>query len=289
MSLPIEANELANNPKHVAIIMDGNGRWASQHGLPRREGHKKGIDSVRQALQAAAKSRVKYLTLYGFSSENWHRPESEISDLMGLLRIYLRSEISELNKNKIRLRVIGNRHKLPNDIIDLIAKAEQETIDNAEQTLILALSYGSREEIVDAVRALSQKIAAGKLQPQDISETMLSRELYTGDIPDPDLILRTSGEQRLSNFLLWQAAYAEFIFLDILWPDFTEAHFFAAMSEYRQRERRFGRRNQSGQAVEPKAENIRSELADNTPEKTAKPIKKSIIPMVSAKIFGATS
>ncbi|MDI9349356.1 MAG: isoprenyl transferase [Candidatus Symbiobacter sp.] len=248
--------DVAGSPVHVAIIMDGNGRWAAARGLSRREGHKKGIEAVRIALKAAHKSQVKYLTLYGFSSENWLRPKNEVSDLMGLLRLYLRSEITELNKNRIRLRVIGNRQKLPADIIQLITKAEEETRENTEQCLILALSYGSREEITTAMRHLGQKIATGQLRAQDITEAMIASELYTADIPDPDLILRTSGEQRLSNFLLWQAAYAELIFLNILWPDFREEDFFAAMNEYRQRERRFGQRHSPAASAPPGHETL---------------------------------
>ena len=240
---PAAPSDQSDNPVHVAIIMDGNGRWAASRGLKRSDGHKKGIESVRRALKAASTSQVKYLTLYGFSSENWQRPENEVSDLMGLLRLYLRSEISELNKNHIRLRVIGNRQKLPEDIIALIDRAETETKDNQEQCLILALSYGAREEITLAAQKIAQKIANGQLQPKDVTEQVFVKELYTSGIPDPDVIIRTSGEQRLSNFLLWQAAYAELVFLDILWPDFSEDDFYAAMTEFRQRERRFGLRH----------------------------------------------
>ncbi|MDI9409121.1 MAG: isoprenyl transferase [Candidatus Pacebacteria bacterium] len=228
-------------PRHVAIIMDGNGRWARQRGLPRREGHRRGVESVRATLKAAGELGVEYLTLFSFSSENWHRSPDEISDLMGLLRLYLRSEISELNRRGVRLRVIGNRAKLPTDIVELIEKGEQETKDNHHGNLVLALSYGAREEILAAARNLATRIAAGEISAEQASESDFAAGLYTHDIPDPDLVIRTSGEQRLSNFLLFQSAYSELVFIDCLWPDFGEAEFTQAIQEFTLRDRRFGR------------------------------------------------
>ena len=247
----IETTAEANNPslqlpkskvpRHVAIIMDGNGRWARQRNLPRREGHRRGVESVRATLKAAGELGVEYLTLFSFSSENWHRSAEEISDLMGLLRLYLRSEIAELNRRGIRLKVIGNRARLPTDIVSLIEKGERETKDNLNRTLILALSYGAREEIVQAARNLARRIAAGEITADSASETDFAQGLYTAEIPDPDLVIRTSGEQRLSNFLLFQAAYSELVFVDCLWPDFGEAEFTKAIQEFSLRDRRFGR------------------------------------------------
>jgi undecaprenyl diphosphate synthase len=225
---------------HVAIIMDGNGRWARTRGLPRTAGHKRGAESVKTAVESAMRAGVQYLTLFGFSSENWKRPKSEISDLMGLLRYYLRNELGFLNKHGVRLRVIGNRSELPADIAELIDTAEQQTASNCSLTLVIALSYGGRAEIVNASKVLAEKAAAGLLDPKDIDETTLANTLYTADIPDPDLLIRTSGEKRISNFLLWQLAYAELIFLDTLWPDFSREDFAEALREFHRRERRYG-------------------------------------------------
>lgn len=225
---------------HVAIIMDGNGRWARTRGLPRTAGHKRGAESVKTAVESAMRMGVQYLTLFGFSSENWKRPQTEISDLMGLLRYYLRNEVGFLNKHGVRLRVIGNRSQLPPDIGGLIDMAEGQTAHNRNLTLIIALSYGGRAEIVDASRLLAQRAAAGLIDPDDIDESMLANTLYTADIPDPDLLIRTSGEKRISNFLLWQLAYAELIFLDTLWPDFSREDFAEALREFHRRERRYG-------------------------------------------------
>lgn len=227
-------------PTHVAVIMDGNGRWAKARGLPRTAGHKKGVDAVRRTVEAARELGIGYLTIFSFSSENWRRPEEEVSDLMSLLRFYLRSEIAELHKAGVRLRVIGDRSRLSDDIIRLIDNAEQLTGGNRVMTLVVALSYGSRQEIAAAARRLAEEVAAGRLDPEAIDETALSARLYTADIPDPDLIIRTSGEQRISNFLLWQAAYAELVFVDTLWPDFTKRDLEAAIEEFHRRERRFG-------------------------------------------------
>ncbi|KAA0598702.1 undecaprenyl diphosphate synthase [Azospirillum lipoferum] len=237
-----EADDNRSNtaPGHVAIIMDGNGRWAKARGLPRTAGHKKGVDAVRRTVEAARELGIGTLTIFSFSSENWRRPEEEISDLMGLLRFYLRSEVAELHRGGIRLRVIGDRTRLSEDINRLIDNAEDLTRDNRVMTLVVALSYGSRLEIVHAARRLAEEVAAGRLSPEAIDENALSARLYTADIPDPDLIIRTSGEKRISNFLLWQAAYAELVFVDTLWPDFTKRDLEAAIEEFHRRERRFG-------------------------------------------------
>lgn len=220
--------------------MDGNGRWAKARGLPRTAGHKKGVDAVRRVITAARELGVRYLTLFGFSSENWRRPADEVSDLMHLLRFYLRSELAELHRNGVRLRIIGDRNRLAPDIVQLIEGAESHTGDNAGLTVMVALSYGARQEIVDAARRLAAEAAAGALDPATIDETAFAGRLYAPDIPDPDLIIRTSGEKRISNFLLWQAAYAEFLFVDTLWPDFQKSDLEAALDEYHRRERRFG-------------------------------------------------
>ena len=230
----------AEPPVHVAIIMDGNGRWAKARGLPRTAGHKKGVEAVRRTVEAARELGIGYLTIFSFSSENWRRPEEEVSDLMGLLRFYLRSEIAELHKAGVRLKVIGERSRLSDDIVRLIENAEALTADNTTMTLVVALSYGARQEIVLAARRLAEEARAGRLDPESIDEGALSARLFTVDIPDPDLIIRTSGEQRLSNFLLWQSAYAEFVFTDTLWPDFTKRDLEAAIEEFHRRERRFG-------------------------------------------------
>jgi undecaprenyl diphosphate synthase len=227
-------------PVHVAIIMDGNGRWAKSRGLPRIEGHRRGADAVRTAVSCSVKYGVRYLTLYSFSSENWKRPVQEVDDLMSLLRRYLKSEIAELHKNGVRLRVIGERADLSADIIKLIEDAESLTSANQQLDLIVALSYGGRAEITKAVRRIARDVQSGALEPVDIDETTVAARLDTSGIPDPDLIVRTSGEQRISNFLLWQMAYAEFVFLDTLWPDFSENDFLRVITEFQRRERRFG-------------------------------------------------
>lgn len=227
-------------PVHVAIIMDGNGRWAKARGLPRTAGHKRGAEAVRRAVEAARELGVSYLTLYAFSSENWKRPAGEVTDLMGLLRLYLRNEVNALHKNGIRLRVIGDRSKLSADIVTLVEESEAKTAANKALTLVLALSYGGRQEIVEAARAVARQVADGLLAPDAIDEAALAGNLFTADIPDPDLVIRTSGEQRISNFLLWQCAYSELVFLDVLWPDFSRSDFEAAIRDYHGRERRFG-------------------------------------------------
>lgn len=232
--------ETPPTPLHVAIIMDGNGRWAHARGLPRAAGHKRGAESVRRTITAAAELGVRYLTLYGFSSENWKRPATEIDDLMGLLRFYLRSEIAELHRNGVRIRVIGNRTRLAADIVALIEQAENQTRANERLDLVVALSYGARDEIVDAARALAKDAVAGDVDPDKIDDAAFEERLLTRGIPDPDLMIRTSGEQRLSNFLLWQSAYAELVFTDTLWPDFGKDDLEQAIAEFNRRERRYG-------------------------------------------------
>jgi undecaprenyl diphosphate synthase len=227
-------------PLHVAIIMDGNGRWAKARGLPRPLGHRAGIEAVRRAIEAAPTLNISHLTLYSFSSENWRRPPTEISELMGLLRYYLRSELANLHKNNVRVRIIGERKKLPTDIVDMIDHAEELTQDNKRLTLTLALNYGGRQEITAAARALAKAVERGALQPDAIDEHVFQSFLFTGGMPDPDLIIRTSGEKRISNFLLWQSAYAEFVFMDVLWPDFSATHLQQAIDEFKSRDRRFG-------------------------------------------------
>ncbi len=227
-------------PGHVAIIMDGNGRWARARGLPRIFGHRRGAEAARQIVKAAADLGIAYLTLYSFSSENWNRPPTEVDDLMGLFRLYLRSEVADLHRSGVRLRLIGDRRRIPGDIVGLAEHAEKLTAENRRIQLILALSYGSRSEIVDAVRRLASAVASGELSPDAIDEAAVSRALYTRDIPDPDLVIRTSGEKRLSNFLLWQAAYSELVFTETLWPDFTRHNLEDAISEFHRRDRRYG-------------------------------------------------
>jgi undecaprenyl diphosphate synthase len=227
-------------PRHVAIIMDGNGRWAKARGLPRTAGHRKGADAVRASVKAARELGIGYLTLFGFSSENWRRPAEEVGDLMGLLRFYLRNEIAELHHVGVRLRVIGDRSRLAKDIVELIKKSEEMTKGNTALTLVVALSYGGRQEIVVAARRLAEEAKAGQIDPAQIDEDAFQARLFTDGIPDPDLLIRTSGEQRISNFLLWQAAYAELVFLDVLWPDFSRLHLEDAIRQFNARERRFG-------------------------------------------------
>ena len=240
MSLAPSFTDIGHSPNHVAIIMDGNGRWAQARGLPRIAGHRRGAQSVRTAVKCSVKFGVRYLTLYSFSSENWKRPVREVEDLMDLLRRYLLSEIADLHKNGVRLRVIGDRDELSPDIVKLIEEGEASTAGNDKLDLIVALSYGGRSEIVSAIRKIAKKVEAGQLQSDEIDESVLEAHLETADIPDPDLLIRTSGEQRISNFLLWQIAYSELVFLETLWPDFLEKDFLKAINEYQRRERRFG-------------------------------------------------
>ncbi len=227
-------------PRHIAIIMDGNGRWAKARGLPRVAGHRRGAEAVRRTLVAASELGVPYLTLFGFSSENWKRPLNEVDDLMRLLRHYLRGEIAELHRNGVRLRVIGEIGRLAADLVTLIANAEALTRDNLGTNLTIALSYGGRAEIVAATRAIAVKVAAGSLAIEAVDEDLIAGHLFTADLPDPDLLIRTSGEQRISNFLLWQCAYAELVFTKTLWPDFGRRDLDEAIADYCGRERRYG-------------------------------------------------
>jgi undecaprenyl diphosphate synthase len=227
-------------PRHVAIIMDGNGRWARARGLPRIAGHRRGAEAVRRTVTAAAEIGIPYLTLFGFSSENWKRPLTEVDDLMGLLRHYLRGEIAELHGKGVRLRVIGDTARFAPDIVAMIDHAEALTRDNRRINLTIALSYGGRAELVAAARAIAAEARSGSLDPEAIDEALISRHLFTAGLPDPDLLIRTSGEQRISNFLLWQCAYAELVFTKTLWPDFGRADLEQAIADYSGRERRYG-------------------------------------------------
>jgi len=227
-------------PTHVAIIMDGNGRWAKARGLPRIAGHRAGAEAVRRTLTASVDLGIKYLTLFGFSSENWKRPVDEVSDLMGLLRHYIRGEIAELHRNGVRLRIIGDRAKLPNDIVGMIDNAETLTAANDRLNLAIALSYGGRAEIALAARRLAEDAAAGRIAPDAIDEDAFAARLLTAGMPDPDLLIRTSGEQRISNFLLWQTAYAELVFTPTLWPDFAKSDLEKAVHDFHGRDRRYG-------------------------------------------------
>ena len=240
MELVTRTRDLPPVPLHVAVIMDGNGRWARARGLPRTAGHRRGAEAAREIVETAADMGVSYLTLFGFSAENWSRPETEVRDLMGLLRLYLRNEIGSLHRNGVRLRVVGERSRLAPDIVSLIEDAEAKTVDNGRLTLVIALNYGGRQEIVTTARRLAEKVRAGALDPEAIGEDLFSDHLFTAGIPDPDLLIRTSGEQRVSNFLLWQLAYTEFVFVDTLWPDFSRKEFEFAVREFQGRERRFG-------------------------------------------------
>lgn len=227
-------------PRHVAIIMDGNGRWARGRGRPRTMGHRAGVDAVRRTIEASVALGIEYLTLYGFSTENWKRPESEVSDLMGLLRLFLKRELATLHKNGIKIRIIGDRSRFADDIRALLDKAEEQTSGNTRLNLTIALSYGARAEIAHAMREIARKVAAGEISADAITEDIIEQNLSTVGIPDPDLLIRTSGEQRISNFLLWQSAYTEFIFEDVLWPDFDRTHLEKAIDNFAGRERRFG-------------------------------------------------
>ncbi len=230
----------ATVPTHVAVIMDGNGRWAKQRHLPRVEGHRHGVESVRAIVRAAGEVGVKYLTLYAFSVENWNRPKDEVDTLMRYLARFLKNEIGELNKNNVRLDAIGQIYRLPEFVQEQLKKTKAALARNNGLTLILALSYGGRTELVEAVRSIGQKIKDGDLEPAEINEPLISQNLYTRHYPDPDLLIRTSGEMRISNFLLWQISYSELVVTPTLWPDFRKAQFFDALEEYTRRHRRFG-------------------------------------------------
>ena len=227
-------------PRHVGIIMDGNGRWASARGLPRVEGHRRGVEALRKTVRAASDLGVGFLTIFSFSSENWSRPQSEVRDLMLLLRRFIRNDLAELHKSNVRVRIIGERDDLSDDIRGLLEEAEDLTRHNDGLTLVVAFNYGARQEIARAARRLAVEVAQGRLAPEAITPELLAQHLDAPTIPDPDVIIRTSGEQRLSNFLLWQAAYSEFVFVPLHWPDFDRTALEGAIAEYRRRERRFG-------------------------------------------------
>ena len=239
-SAQLSAEVKASLPRHIAIIMDGNGRWAKERGLPRIEGHRQGAESARAIIRAAGELGIKYLTLYAFSVENWNRPKDEVDALMKYLVHYLKTETSELNKNNVKLEVIGQIYRLPENVQEHLQKSIHTLSKNNGLTLIMALSYGGRTEIVDAVRAIGAKVRQGKLDPADITEQVFSQHLYTRSLPDPDVLIRTSGEMRVSNFLLWQISYAELVITPTLWPDFRKPQLFAALEEYARRHRRFG-------------------------------------------------
>lgn len=232
--------DVGDVPCHLAVIMDGNGRWANARGLPRTFGHRKGVEAVRETVRAAAEAGIRFLTLFAFSSENWRRPEAEINDLFGLLKTFIRRDLAELHRENVRIRIIGDRANLRDDIRSLLLEAEETTRGNSGLTVVIAFNYGSRDEIARAASSLAAEVAAGRLKASDIDARMLEQRLDTSDIPDPDLIIRTSGEERLSNFLLWQAAYSELMFVPELWPDFGREEFFAALERFGERDRRFG-------------------------------------------------
>ena len=237
-SLPIPASAL---PAHIAVIMDGNGRWAARRGLPRSMGHRKGAEVVKEITRAAGELGIKYLTLYAFSTENWNRSEDEVKTLMGLLRDYLQSDLKEVQENNVRIRFIGEREMLDADIVRKMAEIEADTLRNTGMTLCIALSYGSRQEIVNAVKKTAALVKEGDISLNDVDVKLFSDMLYTKDMPDPDLVIRTSGEQRISNYLLWQIAYAEFFFTDVLWPDFNKKLLEDIIKNFNMRERRYGK------------------------------------------------
>ena len=232
--------------RHVAVIMDGNGRWAEARGLPRAEGHRRGLEALRRTIAAADAAGIRFLTVYSFSSENWRRPTGEVSALLSLLRRFVRADTAEMHANNVRIRYIGSRDGLDDDIKALLAESEALTARNTGLTLVVAFNYGSRDEIRRAAKSLVADAAAGRLSPEAVDEALFASRLDAGDVPDPDLVIRTSGEMRLSNFLLWQAAYSEFVFTPVWWPDFDGRHLEEALDEYRRRDRRFGGLSASG-------------------------------------------
>jgi undecaprenyl diphosphate synthase len=227
-------------PQHVAIIMDGNGRWAAQRGLPRAEGHRRGVEAVREVVAAAADFGIGYLTLFSFSSENWSRPPSEVAFLMGLLRRFIRRDLADLHSKGVRIRIMGERSGVEDDIVGLLFEAETLTAANSGLNLNIAFNYGARTEITRAVKGIAERVERGELKACDVDQTLIGQGLYNPDMPDPDLLVRTSGELRLSNFLLWQLAYAELVFTPVLWPDFRKEHLRDAIVEFQGRNRRYG-------------------------------------------------
>jgi undecaprenyl diphosphate synthase len=244
---------LSEGPAHVGVIMDGNGRWAASRGLPRLEGHRRGLETLRETVRAAIDFGLDYLTVYSFSMENWNRPIEEVTDLMGLLKRFIRNDLHDLHKAGVKVKVIGARNNLKADIRALLVEAEDLTQANSGLTLIVAFNYGSRQEIASAARALAEDVLAGRIKASDIDENLLAQRLDTAGLPDPDLIIRTSGEQRLSNFLMWQSAYSEFVFLPMHWPDFDRDAFATALKVFSARERRFGGVTARGQADKVKS------------------------------------
>jgi undecaprenyl diphosphate synthase len=236
-------SETQPGPRHVAIIMDGNGRWAAERRLPRIEGHRRGVEAVRRTVEAAGDLGITHLTLFSFSSENWSRPAEEIRDLFGLLRRFIRRDLADLHKNGVRIRIIGSRADLDNDIQRMLDDAVELTKENSALNLTIAFNYGSRNEIARAATRIAEDVKAGVLTPEDMTEELFGSYLDTDGLPDPDLLIRTSGELRLSNFLLWQLAYTEFVFVDTYWPDFNKTHFEEAIAEFQRRNRRFGGRS----------------------------------------------
>ncbi len=236
-------SETQPGPRHVAIIMDGNGRWAAERRLPRIEGHRRGVEAVRRTVEAAGDLGITHLTLFSFSSENWSRPAEEIRDLFGLLRRFIRRDLADLHKNGVRIRIIGSRADLDNDIQSMLDDAVELTKENSALNLTIAFNYGSRNEIARAATRIAEDVKAGVLTPEDMTEELFGSYLDTDGLPDPDLLIRTSGELRLSNFLLWQLAYTEFVFVDTYWPDFNKTHFEEAIAEFQRRNRRFGGRS----------------------------------------------
>lgn len=240
MPSSVQSEQSVPPPRHVAIIMDGNGRWAKARLLPRALGHRAGVAAVRATVRAASELGIEYLTLYGFSSENWKRPRTEVNDLMGLLRMYIHDDLEELHRSNVEVRVIGAKTHLEGDIIDLLEHAQTRTRGNTKLKLTIAFNYGGQDEIVEAARRIADDVKSGKLAADGITRDVFASYLATAGTPDPDLVIRTSGERRLSNFLIWQTAYSEFVFTDTLWPDFTKAHLVAAIGEFQSRDRRFG-------------------------------------------------
>lgn len=231
---------LRSPPRHVAIIMDGNGRWAKARGLPRALGHKEGVEALRRAVEASRDLGLSHLSVYAFSTENWNRPQTEIDALFDLLRVFVRRDLARLHKDGVRIRIVGAREGLSEDILSLIDEAVETTKNNTRLTLNIAFNYGGRSEIVAAVKDIARAVQSGQLTPEQIDEAMISRMIWTSDSPEPDLVIRTSGELRLSNFLLWSGAYAELMFMDLLWPDFTKESLEKAIDAFRRRDRRFG-------------------------------------------------
>lgn len=227
-------------PRHIAIVMDGNGRWAKERGLPRAFGHERGVEAVRRTVEAAVTMGLGHLTLFGFSTENWSRPPSEIEALFGLLRAYVQRDLERLARDNVRVRIIGRRAGLDEDLQAIIDNAQARTALNTGLNLTIAFNYGSRAELADAVKSIAEDVRQGTLQPEAVTESLIARRLLTADLPDPDLVIRTSGEARVSNFLLWQSAYSEFVFLDVKWPDFDAKQLDRAIEEYGRRQRRFG-------------------------------------------------